>query len=331
MNRSKFDMFFEEEVANNKLNKILMIDFHNLAYRCVFIALKEFSDKKNNYLLGNNNCLDTVSEKKWFEHDMFQYWKHLVTNNILHTIREKSPNKVIIATEGRNNWRKRLYSLYKANRKDSRDKSDINFDIFYGVIEKYINNLKEAFKNIYVLQVDGCEADDIIAILTKKFVEDKFNRIELISTDKDFVQLQKFKVFSQFDPIKKEYIKSINPSKDLELKILTGDKSDNILPILKGVGPKTAEKLLTGGMYKKTTFDQYLEQEEIKENYKRNRQLIDFEHIPNDVQDKILHAYNEYKIDSINVQDVWNWLHKEKLGKLIDNLQIFLNSIKSVK
>lgn len=322
--RNKLSTFLTEPIKEGiKKNKILMFDAHNLVYRTLFVAANEFKKRKNDFLLGNEN-------NQWLDKDFYAYWKHLVLSSLLYNISDRKPNKIIFAIEGMGNWRKEIYKDYKAKRKDARDKSIIDFDTFFPILEHFINNLGRMFSNIYVLRVDNSEADDVIAVLTELFVQNKNNEIELISTDRDFIQLQIYKNFRQFNPIKREYIKSINPKKDLEVKILTGDSSDNISGIQYGIGKKTAEKLLNGGVFKKKSLEQLLEDEEIKKAFIRNRMLIDFKYIPKEVKERIIKAYNDYEIKDIDGNEVWQWLLREKLNKLSDDWQQFLATIKQL-
>ena len=68
-----------------------------------------------------------------------------------------------------------------------------------------------------------------------------------------------------------------NAEKDLFVKILTGDKSDNITGVFKKCGPKTACKYFDD----RELFKKKLETTEgSKEKYELNRKIIDFNYIP---------------------------------------------------
>lgn len=324
MSKEKLSTFYTEPIEEKKKNIILLLDFHNLVYRTLYVSYNEFKNRRNSFLLGD-------IENEWSEKDMYSYWKHLVMSSFLYTIEQKKPNKIIIAMEGRGNWRKSIYPDYKGNRKKGRDESEINFEEFYEILDKFINDLKELFKNIYIMRINNCEADDVIAVMTEEFSKDKLNDIELISTDKDFIQLQKYKNFKQFNPIKKEYVKSINPKRDLEIKIIIGDKSDNISGIKERLGAKTAEKLLNGGEFKKQTWEQMLNDKEIKNIFIRNRQLIDFNYIPENIKEKIVDEYNNYKIGKLDGNKVWKWMISQRMSKLSDDWQLFLKTVSNLE
>jgi 5'-3' exonuclease len=308
------DFFTVEEVKEKK--KILFFDLHNLAYRTIFICAPEYKSKKFEYMNGDG--------EKYTKADMYQNWKNMMLNNILFNIKDKKASKVVIALENRNNWRKEIYPEYKAQRKAVRDDAIVDFEEFFPILEEFIQTLKKLLTNVYFIRVDRCEGDDIIAVIAKKFGNSKDYDMELISMDKDFIQLQKFKNFSQFDPIKKEYIKSLNPQRALDIKILTGDKSDNIKGVKKRCGPKTAEKMLNEGLTELET------DEDIKHNYIVNKKIIDFNQIPIVINDAVVKAYDDYEIIPLDGAYVWNWLEDNNFPKIHDDFQMFFNVLKDV-
>ena len=70
-----------------------------------------------------------------------------------------------------------------------------------------------------------------------------------------------------------------NPKKDLFCKIVMGDKSDNIPPILNKCGPKTAEKCYDNPEY----FEECLKKNNAQSNFERNKKLVDFNEIPQEL------------------------------------------------
>jgi len=313
---SKLNDFFQVSEVKEK-KKILFFDFHNLVYRTIYICASEYKSKKFEYMNGDG--------AKYTIDDMYHTWKNMILNNILYNIKDKNASRVIIALENKNNWRKEIYPEYKANSKDSRSKSIIDFDEFFPVLAEFTQTLKKLLTNVYFIGVDRCEGDDIIAVIAKKFANSKEYDMELISTDKDFVQLQQYSNFSQWNPIKKEYIKSLNPKKDLEIKILTGDKSDNIKGVKHRCGPKTAEKMLNEGLNELET------DEDIKRNYIVNKKIIDFSQIPIRINDAIINKFDEYVINSLDGAYVWNWLEDNNFPNIHDEWQIFFKVLRGVE
>lgn len=284
------------KIENDK--RILMFDFHNLVYRTLHIAFFECPEDKQ-----------------------FLYWKYILLNSFFTTIKKMKPSRVVVAIDDTDNWRKKIYPQYKLLRKDARNKSRIDFDAFFVVLDDFIEGLKKTLPNIYFIKVNNCEGDDIIATLAKHHKEDK---TILISTDKDFIQLMKRKKFKIFNPKNNDFVHCLNPLKELECKIIMGDKSDNINAIKSRVGIKTAQKLFNEGL------DELLKDKEIKKKYELNRQLIDMDLIPMEYQNKILNTYKNYKLIQFNAMTLLMFLAKNKIKKIADNINTFVHTLKKL-
>jgi 5'-3' exonuclease len=147
------------------------------------------------------------------------------------------------------NWRDEFMTTYKATRKHDGDERAKVFGQLPDLAH-LINCL--GYDNVSVM---GLEADDVIGILAAES-EDK---VCIFSTDQDFYQLLDandiyvlvpkkdkgiFKKIYQFD-VEAEF--QISVSRWAEFLALGGDKSDNIKP-MRGMGPKTAIKLIQSGV-----------------------------------------------------------------------------------
>ena len=172
-------------------------------------------------------------------------------------------------------WRKKLYPWYKDTRKAC-DESEI--EIFNYVQD---NKLFET-ANCEVINHPGLEADDCLALLTKKIIElNENNMVYIIANDADYIQLVKPNVSLlnlKFKSLVNEKTVFDDPKKTLFCKIVSGDKSDNIPPIASGIGIKKAiyyyENL--------EEFQEFLNQnKDIYNQYKINLNIIDFNYIPN--------------------------------------------------
>lgn len=288
MKISKLNQFIQKE--DNKT--ALIIDFHNLVYRTVNVAHHQAPDDED-----------------------FLYWKYLIMNSLFASLKQFKPSKVIIAIDSSNSWRKEIYSDYKAHRKEQRDKSKIDYDKFHKVLNVFQDSLKKEFSNIYFIKVDKCEGDDVIATICKERLLD-YKKI-IVSGDKDFVQLLQYKNIKLYNPMDHEFVENINPKMQLELKILIGDKSDNITAIKPKFGIKSAEKVLNDGL------SDILLDEAINAKYKINRQIIDFDYIPEDIQLGILKEFDEYKIKKIVGMNVLHWLAVHKINKFSEDFSYY--------
>jgi hypothetical protein len=84
---------------------------------------------------------------------------------------------MVFCFDSYDSWRKKDFPYYKANRKKSREVSDIDWDKFFKNLNQIKQDLKEFFP-YYVIEVPHCEGDDVIAVLT-----------EHIKTKKDSTQM----------------------------------------------------------------------------------------------------------------------------------------------
>jgi len=248
----------------------LYIDYSHLCYRTLFVVSADIKE------VG------------------YGIMRHSILKNVLYSINKFQPDKVYICCDSRKSWRKKLFEDYKAQRAAAKEKQkeQIDWDKFYETINEVSDGFKIAFP-FHVLKVPYLEADDIIASLIRRNVSNEEHIV--ITSDGDYKQLLQYQNTKVFCPVKKEFMKSVNPFHDLEIKILMGDKSDNIPSIAPRIGEVTAEKLADGqAAFKEQTLQQLLENSEIKLNYERNRKLIDLTKTPKaliDLLDKELENY----------------------------------------
>ncbi len=164
-----------------------------------------------------------------------------VTNMLLKVLRERQPTYLVLTFDAKPpTFRHRLYPDYKAQRP--------------GMPEELVKQLAYirqiiAALHLPTLEVEGYEADDLIATLTRLAREAGLT-VEIISGDKDLLPLAGEGV-TIWDPMRDvtytpEVIQEkfgLPPAALVDLRALTGDPSDNI-PGVPGIGPKTAQKLL---------------------------------------------------------------------------------------
>lgn len=190
-----------------------------------------------------------------------------------------------------NNFRKKLYPEYKAQRKLGKKQ----YDIFK--IRNYVTNV--IFKDLQVeekygykfLRVDGAEGDDVIACILKNF-KDEYSTIVLYASDHDFLQIDGIYQFDLFGKEAKRIVGGIEVTADeyLLAKILLGDGSDNIAQVFAKVGPKKAMKLVRD----KDALKQKLkESQDSAKQYKLNKKLISFSEIPKALEEKIVKEAHE--------------------------------------
>ncbi|MDC1060312.1 DNA polymerase I [Alphaproteobacteria bacterium] len=163
------------------------------------------------------------------------------TNMLVKLIEDYREDKMIVIFDAaRENFRNTIFKDYKANRGETPEDLIPQFEI--------IRKCVDAF-NIPQLEIEGYEADDIIATYCKQAEKQKIDSI-IVSSDKDLMQLVT-KEITMLDPMKNKKIGieqviekfGLPPEKVIQIQALTGDKVDNI-PGAPGIGPKTALQLI---------------------------------------------------------------------------------------
>lgn len=304
------DDFFELD-DKKYFKNVLLIDYYNLVYRCLFssMAILKKEKKKENLDEGFGN------------------WKFLMLNQIKDQIHLHKPERVIVAIDSRNYWRKSIYPQYKGNRKSARTRSGIDFDAFFPMMEAFTDELKKVLPNLVYIKVDGAEADDVIAVLTKEVLKN-VPYITCLSTDTDLHQLLKYKNYNQYDPIRKHNVSVFSPTKNLLIKILKGDKGDNISGIKDRMGIKTAKKIIDEGL--EEYFQKNQKTPQLKENFKRNKILIDLDMIPGDISTTTKKVYSEYVTGKFDGRKLFSFLIKNNQPRLVEEAQSFIDDLKRI-
>jgi len=212
--------------------------------------------------------------------------------------------EVVLAYDSRHYWRKDVFPYYKQNRKKDRQKSGHDWGSIFEVLNKIRDEIKKYFP-YKVIEVHGAEADDVIATLCRnKKSEDK---VLILSGDKDFIQLQKYPGIKQFNPITKRPVANDDPQKYIKEHILRGDKSDGIPNFLSaddtfvtGVRQKPISQKKMAKWVDQSPNEFCLDTQQLF-NYHRNRRLIDFDYVPEEIEDKIMDQYNSINISEKKV------------------------------
>lgn len=168
-------------------------------------------------------------------------------NTLEEVLRKENPTHIAVAFDPAGpTFRHTQFESYKAQREATPE--DIKTAI------PFIKKILEAYR-IPILEMEGYEADDVIGTIAKQVDKSNFD-VYLMTPDKDYAQLVDDHIFiykpkygsNDFEIL--DYNKVLekynlrNPQQMIDLLGLMGDASDNI-PGCPGVGPKTAEKLLT--------------------------------------------------------------------------------------
>ena len=208
----------------DRMKKIILVDGNNLLFRSYYATAY------NGNFMNNSKGFPTNA--------LFGF-----TNMINKIINEENPEYMIVAFDKGKTFRHEKYDVYKDGRTETPNELKIQFPI----AKKLLTAM-----GIKYYEIDNYEADDIIGTFSEYCNKDSEYVGTIISSDKDLLQLisddvdikllkQKDYIRYNKDSFEKEY--GIKPINIIDLKALMGDSSDNI-PGIKGVGEKTALKLL---------------------------------------------------------------------------------------
>jgi hypothetical protein len=245
--------------------------------------------------------------------------RHMILNTVrsLNVKFKEQYGELIIACDSKNNWRREVYPYYKASRRKAREESELDWKFLFETLAKIRAELKEFFP-YPVIEVEGCEADDVIAALVFEYGD--FTPILILSGDKDFLQLHTFSMTKQYDPVHKKWISSNDPLTYLMEHILRGDAGDGVPNVL-----SPDDTFVTGTRQKPLTQKKIdilvKDQSSVSRNFHRNAMLIDLSHTPTELNLKILSEYNNQQ--NKTKSKLFDYFIKYKLSNLMESIGDF--------
>jgi len=260
-----------------------------------------------------------MTKSEELEEDMV---RHMILNSIrmYRTMFKEEYGEVVLTYDSRHYWRREIFPQYKQNRKKSRENDTKDWDKIFGLLNAIKSEFKEILPYKYV-EVYGAEADDVIGTLCKEYQDQK---VMIISGDKDFIQLQKYKNVKQYSPIIKKMVNGHNPDTYIKEHILKGDSSDGVPNVL------SPDHTFVEGLRQRPLSKKKIEawlnsetgmSEEVKRNYQRNHKLINLDNTPDDLQKSILDTFNE--APSGDRSKILTYFIENKLKELTDSIGDF--------
>jgi 5'-3' exonuclease len=247
---------------------------------------------------------------------------HLTLASVNQVVRKFGADHVVFCLEGRS-WRKDHYEPYKKNRvvdalAQTEAEKEEN-EMFWDTYEKFTTFLKEK-TNVSVLRHERAEADDMIARFIHLHPNDTHY---IISSDTDYIQLISDNVH-QYNGITNQFItlegyhdekgrlvvdkktkepKLLgDPQWHLFMKCMRGDSSDNVFSAYPGVREKGtknkvglteayADRHKQGFNWNNLMLQRWADHNEVehrvKDDYERNRVLIDLTAQPQEIKDLV--------------------------------------------
>lgn len=207
------------------MEKVVLVDGNNLLFRSYYATAYTGNIMRNREGFPTNGLYGFV-------------------NMINKIVAEENPKYMMVAFDIGKTFRHEKYKDYKGGRRETPEDLKVQFPIAKKILTAM---------GIKYLECEGYEADDIIGTISSWCDKDPEYEALIVSSDKDLLQLISdetvVKLLKPKDYImmdKATFIQTygFEPIKMIDLKALMGDASDNI-PGVKGIGEKTAIKLLT--------------------------------------------------------------------------------------
>lgn len=284
---------------------------------------------------------------------------HIMFNSIKKAWQDFQGHHVIFCLEGRS-WRKDFYKPYKANREAARAaltvKEQEEEQLFWETFDEFKKFISEK-TNCTVLQHPRLEADDLIAGFIQSHPNDEH---VIISTDSDFHQLLADNV-RQYNGVAEETY-TINgildkkgklvidkkTSKPVEIlpewilfeKCIRGDKSDNVFSAYPGVRVKGTKNKVglqeafsdrnsKGWAWNNLMLQRWVDhlgqEHKVRDDFERNRRLIDLTYQPSDIRDLIMDTIQAQTVEPKNISQVGIRLLKfcqlYDMKKLVESIQ----------
>ena len=248
--------------------------------------------------------------------------------NSLRMYRSKYRNKygeLVICTDGKRNWRYDVFPQYKFKRKDARKESSIDWNELFRITNMVLDEIEENMP-YKVVRHNNSEADDIIAAICEDTQEfGKYEEVLIVSSDKDFAQLQKWSNINQYSPMKKGFIKEDKPRKQLLDLILKGDQADGIPNVL------SPDNCFVDGIRQTPLRQKFIDEivesgkmdAEVQRNYQRNKKLIDLSETPDTIKREIIYNY-ESQDKYHNRGKVMPYLIDKRCRLLLEDLKDFI-------
>lgn len=280
--------------------------------------------RSNEIILIDNNqiilsSIFTAAKTAQSEED-YGFIRHLVLNTYRKYLSKFRRNygELVICNDSKNVWRKDFFPQYKKNRSERQKKS--KFD--WGKIFNELHTIREEMRDVFpyrFVQVERAEADDIIAVIAKNFHHKE--RIMIVSSDKDFQQLQRYPNVEQYSPSKKGILRCDDPYDFLLDHVVRGDSSDGVPNAI-----SDDAVFVEGRRQTRLTNRKIEELKEVgfqqEDNFmERNQKLIDLTMVPDYIEEETMRQMEtEVSGDRSKILD---YMMKYRLRSLIDNLEDF--------
>ena len=279
---------------------MILLDYSSIAMSSLMVQLDKYDD-----------------EPEMIRHMIFNILRKW---NVTH---RDEFGEMIVCFDSKNNWRREVFPEYKASRRKTRKNSVHDWETIFKRLDEVHQEVKE-YSPFRTIQVERCEADDIIGTLCEKHMTP--DPILIVSPDTDFIQLQRYPNVRQFSNLQKKWLEpKVDPITDLEEKVLRGDTGDGVPNVMSDDNVLIEEGLRQTPLNKRK-MAQLLEDPEslgttIARRIIRNRKMIDLRRTPDDLKDEIMTRFQDPPKGSVN--RLMTLFAKNQMKMMIESLSDF--------
>jgi hypothetical protein len=270
--------------------------------------------------------------------------KNLIRHVVLSTLKSykkkygREYGELTLACDGRRYWRRDEFKYYKASRKKTREASALDWGLIFDTLSEMREDIKDNFP-YKVIHVERAEGDDVIATLVdylqdnelvREGIVEEPQKVLILSSDKDFRQLQIYDNVRQWSPMQKKYLNSSHKEViDYKIEhIVKGDAGDGVPNILSDDDIFLQEGVRQRPVSKKRLLEFFDKGQEAcrneieRRNWNRNQMLTSFDFIPKDVKQEILDTYLNTEVNNDKMK-IMNYLMENRCRLLLDEIEDF--------
>lgn len=282
--------------------------------------------KHRNLLVDLSNVANTVRHgklkhpktRRQKERFAKEYIFKETLKNIMYTASHLRVDAIVVCCESRNVWRKDIFPEYKQNHSDD---EDLYKEDKFAAMDELADFFRD-YTSVKVLKAFRSEADDIIGVWCQ---ESEGVENIIMSTDKDFIQLISYNTkLYNFHHKSREFRESENPELDLFVKVVRGDKNDNI----RSAYPRVQKKRLERAYDSDYEMLQLLEERlpdgtKVGDKIDFNMKLIDLYAQPDEIREAIRREIRNTKTAKYSNIKVMQYFTNNNLEAFFDMLEQF--------